>query len=540
MVCPYIFFIGPPNSGKTYLANRLTARYLINHTRSSPGNLLRQYAANKTPLGEYIVNNWNHKHLSPIVNEILSIEFAKSSRMVVDGYPRDMREVMHMPTLCASRPFIIIELICDEPLLRKRSEERQRNGDDSVEAFNIRIASYYDNITAIREQLREWGVYYMMVNGGMGSVEQQIESIYSVVRTYDTIVSSLIYKNPRSTVIKKHISTADAINSAIIIQKTLILSGAVRRYQHFCGSHAMSLTRDRFEQIQSHAYVISKKLDGVRYLAVVHERRVWFMGRDFIVWSTRTVPELSGLENMLLDGEMVDDLFYVIDVIAVNGKTIINEELAKRFRVLHNAYDILSRTGITFKPQSYYPLTSSLEMIVNEYEMHDRAYDGLVFTPAKLPYRLGIDRSSFKWKNIDRNTVDFLAKDGKLWIQKIKPYELEAVANIGTVIEEGEIVPHENRIVECSWDYDHRCWHILKIRTDKLKPNFDWVAQRIIQSISDRITIRDLLELLRRLPPPSRQNPAVLQSHRDAVDYVASPPPPENIAACGEYLQTPY
>ena len=541
MACPYIYFIGPPNVGKTTVADFLTNKYMSDYVRLSPGDLLRSHAKTDSVLGEYVRNNWNHNSLTPLVNEFMVAEFSKSKRFVVDGFPRSQDELMFLPHLCNNRPFIVIELTCNLEQLQQRSMERNRGQDDNDTSFGIRMKSYNDNIAPIRTVLKRWNVYYCILTEDINRIKEVCESIYSIIIDHKQQVPTALIPNPMIKVRGKYTESASAVYEAIIIQTVLQLAESTRKYKLFCGTHPISLTRDKFEQIQSHSYLLSLKLDGERYMCCIFENTIWFLSRSCKVSRGPTSKELYPFNNTLIDGEMLKDgLFVVLDVLNVAGHNVMHDPIVDRFKAMSKLFAPLNRTTIKFRAQEYYGLVDNLARIINDlaHGRLDMAYDGICFTPARLPYRLGIDKNMFKWKDLRQNTVDFMYRNGQLYIQQLKPYEMIPVANYVSDPRTYQQA-QDGDVVECYWDMLNNTWKFSKIRRDKSGPNVDWVAQRIIQSIKDNIQYRDLLTLLQRLPPPSKQEDAMMSEYRESQMPYPSPTPPPNTTEWTEYLRTP-
>jgi mRNA guanylyltransferase len=150
--------------------------------------------------------------------------------------------------------------------------------------------------------------------------------------------------------------------------------------------------------------------------------------------------------------------------------------------------------------------------------------DGLIFTCVKTPYKPGTDQHILKWKPENENSIDFRLD---LQFPFLKPdeqdisegvnqpyvdYDAIPVANLmvnhGSGHEEwyGEMYLDEelweqlkaenkeldDRVVECYMD-DQKRWRFMRWRDDKKDANHISTVNSVIESITDRVTERDLI-----------------------------------------------
>lgn len=125
--------------------------------------------------------------------------------------------------------------------------------------------------------------------------------------------------------------------------------------------------------------------------------------------------------------------------------------------------------------------------------------DGLVFTSLTLPYHSGRDRNLFKWKPLEKNTVDVL------WRRETAPNvyvrgdndDDDLLRPLGRLAD-GEVVDDIETatiILEClPCDASGQLWRISKLRRDRQEPNAAWVAKRVCESIREDLRLEELLE----------------------------------------------
>lgn len=191
-----------------------------------------------------------------------------------------------------------------------------------------------------------------------------------------------------------------------------------------------------------------------------------------------------------------------------------------------------------------------LVKVANSLDSLPHVSDGLIFTPVQRAYHIGgKDSYLLKWKPEVENTVDFklilepplvedktLRKEDKnrfYYNFDVKPFfylyvwqggndinnrlhdydqpfskkELELLGRTYKKFAEIEIddkqwnelkaiqEPLNGRIVECSKDQESGAWKLLRFRDDKLNGNHVSVVQKVLESISDSVSLEDLEEV---------------------------------------------
>ncbi len=171
----------------------------------------------------------------------------------------------------------------------------------------------------------------------------------------------------------------------------------------------------------------------------------------------------------------------VFDGNMVNGEDIQHLNYIDRLKKIEPATKGPSM-GIKIKNKTVWPMNAlpHLESIHHPYET-----DGYVFTPVNEPVRMETHETMFKWKPLNRITVDFKVSDNKLYVWDRGNYVYEAS------IQNGE--KYNDKIVECA--YDGQNWIPIKIRLDKPRPNNRRTYYRTLVNIRENIKVSDFMSI---------------------------------------------
>lgn len=256
----------------------------------------------------------------------------------------------------------------------------------------------------------------------------------------------------------------------------------------FPGCHPVSIERKHMPLLKNN-YVVCEKTDGVRYMLVCfvsHGKKIaLFVNRNMDMYQISVcLPR-----NTILDGELVKtyggELYYMVfDGNMVNGEDIQKLNYIERLKRIEPATKGPSM-GIKIKNKTVWPLSGlpHLDSLHHPYET-----DGYVFTPVDEPVRMETHETMFKWKPLERITVDFkvLEKNGGyglyVWDRGNYVYE--------SSIQNGE--KYSGKIVECRFDGIN--WVPLKIRDDKPQPNNRRTYYRTLVNIRENIKISDFIK----------------------------------------------
>lgn len=250
----------------------------------------------------------------------------------------------------------------------------------------------------------------------------------------------------------------------------------------FPGSHPISIERRHFDILKKNEYVVCEKTDGTRYMMVCF----MFEGRKISLFVNRNMTmyqvSLCVPANTILDGELVkwhngDMVYMVFDGNVVNGKDIQHMSYINRLKETEFATKgPIGPNGIRIVNKTVWAKTCVMQL-------EDTAFpydtDGYVFTPVNEPVRMETHETMFKWKPLDRITVDFKVNDNHelfVWDRGSYVYEANLV---------GGKEEHKGRIVECR--FDGHSWIPVKIRDDKPQPNNRRTFFRTMVNIRENI-----------------------------------------------------
>ncbi|QUC19540.1 uncharacterized protein UV8b_03781 [Ustilaginoidea virens] len=252
-------------------------------------------------------------------------------------------------------------------------------------------------------------------------------------------------------------------------------------------------------------------------------------------------------KETLVDGELVWDSlpngkkeprFLVFDCLVMDGIKLMDRTLDKRLAYfkerLYTPYKKLFKEfpgELQFQPffveMKPFQLAYGIEMMFKQVlPSLKHGNDGLIFTCRNTPYKHGTDPHILKWKPPEENTIDFRLK---LQFPVVEPDEVERQEGITEPFvdydsvpraelmifmgdsgpakyeffdelfiteEEWEILkglndPLVDRVVECNQDEQGR-WRLLRFRDDKTEANHKSTVLSVLDSISDRVSDRDL------------------------------------------------
>lgn len=297
-----------------------------------------------------------------------------------------------------------------------------------------------------------------------------------------------------------------------------------------------TLRREDLDAV-SCGYSVTEKADGVRYLMYIDDKKdSYVLGRPKGRFP-KFVPVKSGnaLKNVVVDGELVGDVFYAFDILYY--KTDVRQRnLEERLTLLGHVVTqlrdpkikmktfYLSHNGGSIKMKMRNGLSGKLRATKNIYDTamklltkkHPYELDGVIFTPMYQKYNNDV---TFKWK--DNNTIDFFYSDGKLRVagnNASGKYENMPFAGVGggrfknarggdvmNAIYADESVSNavrngvvsrelfkkfENSVVEC--EYKNGGFLPLKKRPDKIMANNVVVVNDAWDSIKNPLTLKDI------------------------------------------------
>ncbi len=183
MVKNLFLLLGMSGAGKTTNAESI-AKNNIDITHYSMGDIFRSEVKKNSSEGKKIKKYVCNGVLVPIdiaIETIIkTIRSARSSNILIDGYPRDLEQMNKLNEYLQKNNDIelvnVIEIVISEDVARERVLSRFRGKEDNNEVFDHRMIAHKKNIPIIRDFYKE---IFVKVNGekSVKSISNDIEKI---------------------------------------------------------------------------------------------------------------------------------------------------------------------------------------------------------------------------------------------------------------------------------------------------------------------------------------------------------------------------
>ena len=168
-----IVIFGPPGAGKGTQSNFIVNRFKLHQL--STGDLLRKEIKDKTKLGNEISSIINSGNLvsDQIVSDLIEKYISNSiykSRLIFDGYPRNLNQAKNLNSLLTKRDQkidIVLKLSVSLETIKKRISERknlEKRADDNEVIAVKRYQMYEKNIDPVISFYKETNLL-KVVNG---------------------------------------------------------------------------------------------------------------------------------------------------------------------------------------------------------------------------------------------------------------------------------------------------------------------------------------------------------------------------------------
>jgi mRNA guanylyltransferase len=270
------------------------------------------------------------------------------------------------------------------------------------------------------------------------------------------------------------------------------------------------------------------------------------------------VPGDASFQNFhigtIIDGELVNDTlpngtvqlkYLVFDCLMLDGNSLMHRTLDKRLAYFRDkVYDPYKELYAKFPEEiQFLPFIVEFKSMEFSYAIEmmfkdilpnlPHGNDGLIFTARNSPYKFGTDEHILKWKPEDENSVDYrlnlefptrepdsedeMDGDGDggallLDYDAMPRFHLSVMANRGEYVPYAEMymtpaeweemkglgIPLEDTIVECFQDREGR-WRFLRFREDKKDANHISTVESVIESIRDKIGVKDLVSAAKKI-----------------------------------------
>lgn len=256
----------------------------------------------------------------------------------------------------------------------------------------------------------------------------------------------------------------------------------------FPGTQPVSLDYTNIANISKN-YVVSLKYDGIRKILYSKCNKTFLFDRKY---NSESSGILFTEKLTILDGEEINNVFIIFDCIVINGTNVKNLTLYERMDKL-KSYILAS--GIQLNLKIFHSICD-FEAVI---KIKDIPHDGYVFTNTGNIYKAGRDESLYKYKDGEKNTVDFAC------YRNNENYELycgnlgQDVLWIGYASNKHNVeLSGMKSIVECYWDDSSYSWVIKNERKDKNNANDIKIVRWNIRTIENNIALNDLITILQQ------------------------------------------
>lgn len=292
----------------------------------------------------------------------------------------------------------------------------------------------------------------------------------------------------------------------------------------FPGPLPVSLERKDYDKLKG--YYISAKTDGVRYLLLGYDKRVFLIDRNYtfqeitdVALFNENVYKHDKNVDFLVDGELISIMHdeklkysYVMhDLITYTALETSETHLgSKNFTERYNAAKILVGNVIDYENfhvslKPFYPL-NEIERLVTEMKENRHSNDGLIFVPGNKPIGTQTQFNLYKWKEI--HTFDFVIKveESKycFYVSGYVGSGLTLFADLEIGCKEGQEFKAcleknckdfvSGSIVECLSNSKATMYYPKMVRRDKQFPNSLKNVERTIVNVKEGITIEELIK----------------------------------------------
>lgn len=266
----------------------------------------------------------------------------------------------------------------------------------------------------------------------------------------------------------------------------------------FPGPLPVSIERRHFVEFQKQPYLVCEKTDGTRYCMVCfmfdNKKCTALINRALDVWTVNLQMPKRAYQGSLLDGELIDNKFLVYDCIWAMGEDFKMKNFVNRYEALENLVTgimRLSKDPISVQVKHFELLENFQHYYEEVVPKLEHKTDGFIFTPVNEPIRMGTHETMFKWKPLEKNTIDFQAK-WHPYLNKWGFYIQEKGRLVFETEYEGPGI-EENDILECKYK-GSSVWEPISKRTDKNYPNNRRTFYRTLVNIKENIQVREFFK----------------------------------------------
>lgn len=215
--------------------------------------------------------------------------------------------------------------------------------------------------------------------------------------------------------------------------------GLLRRFEYEWGLKKLTpsvtaLTRNDYKSIYPPTgYYLLDKADGIRAVVSIRDGTLKILA-DKLIEITNNISmkkiDHSLIKNTIVDGELINKkdgkpTIYIFDVMVIAGENVSSDGYEDRIKHLDAASEIINKFDFNVEVKPIVHLTASesdsLKVQFNSPEFDNRPYkiDGRILVEPGKSYR---DTIAYKWKPLQNNTIDVLARRAPSSILGRSPY----------------------------------------------------------------------------------------------------------------------
>ena len=263
--------------------------------------------------------------------------------------------------------------------------------------------------------------------------------------------------------------------------------------------------------VKTKDYYVTNKLNGVRYFLYILNGEFYLIGKSSkkdiieidLVWLfTKTNSNIKGV--YILDGEYFNNNYYAFDILYHDNEIIVDKQYIYRLdylvKLTNYMYSFISNIFMKYIKYGIdtYDVIQYMKLNFTEWDYDN---DGLIYTSFNSLYA-DKENKTLKWKFDHHQSLDVSIKS---IVNKPNYYECYVVNVDNTHIEINEIIKDKNKyklysstkfkdndIVEISFDRTKKEFFPIRLRPDKINPNFITVAKSFWKDIKNPIPITTL------------------------------------------------
>lgn len=271
--------------------------------------------------------------------------------------------------------------------------------------------------------------------------------------------------------------------------------GLSHRFAKFPSPLPVSMS---FEELQSigremKEWFVSQKTDGQHYIYYIGKaggkeiQAIMDRQLTIHVVSFQLIKGKGYHMGTVMEGEWMEDEFYVFDLIASAGRTTRYLRFTDRQKILHQIIPCIEEvSGSPFRlvAKRFFPV-SHLPIYLKEWKAEKS--DGLIFVYNKHPLIPKSHSKLLKWKPAHFLTVDFyLARQDKL----VQFMVVEDDKPVIFAEEPHSLLKLKEEDYESIWECKYaNHWVPIRQRKDKTFPNSKYVAQKTWAHILDNVSL---------------------------------------------------